>query len=642
MRVSVLILLLFCPPLFAQTQFHRLFTDNAILQRDTVIPVTGTAPANTPIVLYLDNREVGSTTANAAGRWQLNLPAQQAGGPHQLRASGETTATADNILFGDVWLVSGQSNMELTMARVAEAFPEDLATAHYQQIREFTVTDRYDFSGPQQDYTDGQWRAATQAHIANLSAVAFYFARELYLENGIPIGIVNASLGGSPIEAWMGSHLVQQYPAIMQALAPFKQAGHIASITAEDTTRAAQWQKQLDSSDTGLAEQWYRPSYNDTQWQQLTLPGQLPEAQNTFSGVWWARKTFDLPTPPQQDLLVRLGRIVDADEVYINGEKVANTTYQYPPRRYLIDKKHFKKGTNLIAVRVTSQGGNSEFVTNKPYFVGTDDWRISLAGPWRYKVASRIAPLAPPTFVRWQPTGLYNAMIAPAIGFPLSGAVWYQGESNAGAPEGYADKLVAMAEDWRASWQQDWPFLTVQLTNFMARKLQPEDTTWAQLRHQQMQASQRLDNAATIVTLDIGEGNDIHPVNKAEVGRRLALAAQHLAYADDVDYQGPVLSDIMAKQDQLIVIFEEASLPMQLANPEQNGFAIAGADGIFHWAKAQVSDQRVILTSPDVSAPTQVRYGWGDNPAAGLFDSVGLPAAPFSATLESSGKQVQD
>ena len=194
MRVSVLILLLFCPPLFAQTQFHRLFTDNAILQRDTVIPVTGTAPANTPIVLYLDNREVGSTTANAAGRWQLNLPAQQAGGPHQLRASGETTATADNILFGDVWLVSGQSNMELTMARVAEAFPEDLATAHYQQIREFTVTDRYDFSGPQQDYTDGQWRAATQAHIANLSAVAFYFARELYLENGIPIGIVNASM----------------------------------------------------------------------------------------------------------------------------------------------------------------------------------------------------------------------------------------------------------------------------------------------------------------------------------------------------------------------------------------------------------------------------------------------------------------
>lgn len=642
MRVSVLLLLLVCPPLFAQTQFHRLFTDDAIIQRDSTIPITGTAPVNTSVTLYLDNQKIGQTTVDADGRWRLNLPPQQAGGPHQLRAQGDTSVTANNILFGDVWLVSGQSNMELTMDRVAEAYPDDLTTAHYAQIREFTVTDRYDFSGPQQDYTDGQWRAATPAHIANLSAVAFYFARELYLAKGVPIGIVNASLGGSPIEAWMGSHLLKNYPDIMQILAPFKQAEYIDRITTADTVRAAQWQKQLDQSDAGLAERWFSPAYNDDGWQQLTLPGQLPEAQHDFAGVWWARKTFELSSLPEQDLVVRLGRIVDADEVYINGKKVGNTTYQYPPRRYLVDKKHFKQGTNLIAVRVTSQGGNSEFVTNKPYYVGTDKWRISLAGQWQYKVASSIEPLAPPTFVRWQPTGLYNAMIAPAIGFPLTGAVWYQGESNAGSPAGYADKLVTMAQDWRASWQQNWPFLTVQLTNFMARKPQPEDTAWAQLRQQQMLASQRLEKAATIVTLDIGEGNDIHPVNKAEVGRRLALAAQHLAYADDVDYQGPVLRDIAVEQNQLIVNFAEASLPMLLANPEQNGFAIAGADGIFHWANAQLSGQRIVLTSPAVTAPTQVRYGWGDNPAAGLFDSVGLPAAPFSASLNSSGKQVQD
>lgn len=630
----LLLCALLCPwSSYADISLHQLFADGAVLQRNTPIKLKGNTSTNTPIQVYLDDKPLGTATIQQ-GQWSFILDPMPAGGPHTLTLVSDNELSRHDWYFGDVFLASGQSNMELPMRRVEEAYPLDVAQANYPLIREFTVPDTYRFDDENQDYEQGEWLQATAPHIRQLSAVAFYFARSLYHEHGVPIGIVNASLGGSPIEAWMREEILAPYPDLIAEGKKYADKALQQSVKSADRARQDAWYQNLHQQDQGLKNTpWYSSALDDSEWQVITLPADLPEAKSGFAGVWWLRKTFVLEHEPDHDLTLRLGRIVDADEAYINGQQVGNTTYMYPPRRYHVPQALLKKGENHITVRVTSNGGNSGFVLDKPYFIGDEQARLSLSGEWRYKIAAEVPPLASQTFIRWKPMGLYNAMIAPASEYPLTGILWYQGESNAGSPDNYDDKLKAMITDWRNQWHQpDLPFFIVQLSNFMSAQALPVESQWASLRNKQLKASE-LPNTASIVTIDIGEWNDVHPVNKKAVGERLALAANHIAYQQGNEYVGPRLSKIQRENNELVLTFSHTQGQLTASNPMDHSFAIASENGAYQWANVKLIGNQVRLSHPDITAPKHVRYAWADNPQAGLYSAKGLPATPFEASL---------
>lgn len=627
----LLMALLFCLPAHALT-VHRLVSQGAVLQRDVPISLSGTTSAST-VSLWLNDILIEQVKAYD-NSWSVALPVQQAGGPYTIKIVAEDTLLINDVYFGDVYLTSGQSNMELTMARVKEAYPDDVNNANYPLIREFTVPDKYRFDGENSDYQSGQWKAATPEHISSLSAVAHYFARELYLSQGIPIGIINASLGGSPIEAWMAKTILKDYPDAIAEGEYFANEDNVATTQKQEKAAQNAWYAGINKADLGLKDTpWFTPELDDKDWQTISMPNDLPGFDSGFAGVWWLRKHIFLADLPSDPLTLRLGRIVDADEAYVNGKKVGNTTYQYPPRRYTVPVSALKKGDNVIALRVISNGGGTGFVPEKQYYLGNDKARINLSGDWQYKVSVESGRTPSTTFIRWKPMGLFNAMIAPATVFPISGVLWYQGESNASRPADYSAKLSAMMNHWRSRWQQaELPFFIVQLTNFMQRHDQPGNSSWAQLRDQQYRAS-KLPNAALVVTLDIGEWNDIHPVNKREVGHRLALAAKKLVYKHAVTHTGPEVKSINRDGSAITITFSSAEGGLHANTPLQHSFALADKDGTFYWANAIIDGEKVTLTHPDVAYPVKVRYAWADNPEAGLYNRVRLPAPPFEHDL---------
>lgn len=625
--ISMLVVL-FCPLASADIRLPKLISDGMVLQRDTVIPLWGWAENGEEVSVYLNGSLLGRVQP-VAGAWQFKLPAQTAGCGQQLTLVGHNRLELKDICFGDLWVASGQSNMEMPMARLAEAYPADLQQANYPQIRQFTVPQEYNFDAPQYDVSSGYWQAASPDSIHEFSALAFYFARDLYQHNGIPIGILNNALGGSPVEAWLSEDALQAFPDALAQAKRFRDPTLRARITAEDQAKNARWYGDLQQRDPGLNSDmpWYAPHFDDSQWQSFSVPGFLPEP---FTGVWWLRKTLELSAEQAASAdTLRLGSIVDADEVYINGQLVGNTTYQYPPRRYTLPAGVLWAGSNLIAVRITSTNGKTGLMPDKPYWLGTDQLSISLSGSWRMQTAATAEQLPGDTFIRWQPLGLFNGLTAPLTKLPVKGVIWYQGESNVGRYPQYAERFRALIRDWRKQWQQpELPFLYVQLANYLEKSTEPVDSHWAGLREAQRQVMDE-PHTAMVVAIDTGEWNDIHPVDKKTLGQRLALAARAIVLKEKVIYQGPQLQTIKAQGQTLVLTFDQA---LQLKTDGQS-LAIAGADGQFYWAVVQHNGNQLTLSHPKVTAPTQVRYGWADNPDAVLYNPAGLPASPFTATL---------
>lgn len=634
--ITTTLLSLFSTAALADTHFHPLFTDSAILQRHADVPIVVFSDDTDTLTLRLNDEVIGSADVQN-GRWSLAIPAQQAGGPHTISVEGNDVSLAiSDVYFGDVYLTSGQSNMELTLARTEEAYPEDVAQADYAQIREFTVPDAFDFTKPLSEPGESQWKKAQAEHIRSLSAVGFYFARHLHRYEGVPIGIVNASLGGSPIEAWMAPRLLTPYPQALEAAAPFKDAAFIEQTQQADQAAAQDWHSTLASRDAGLHDDppWYAENADTSDWKTFTVPGRPDFAQAGFTGSWWAKKTVSLSRTPEQPMILRLGRIRDADEVWVNGTRIGNTTYHYPPRRYTVPQNALRKGDNTITVRVIANNGNTEFFADKAFFLGTDTQRISLAGEWHYKQAATMDDAAPTqTFIRWKPTGLYHAMIAPLTDFPLSGVLWYQGESNTGEPDTYAQKMLAMMDDWRQAWEQpDLPFFLVQLTNYMTPQTGPEQSHWAQLRDEQAQAA-TTPNAYVVTTIDAGEYNDIHPVNKRVVGERLAKQAQHAVYQRDVNISGPQVQSAAVNGSSVELTITDPQ-GLRMLTTAHSGFTLAGENGDYHWATLERDGNRFTLHSDNVDKPVTVRYGWADNPIYKITDAEGWPLAPFELSLQ--------
>jgi sialate O-acetylesterase len=643
MKVVKFAFLLFflSPDLFADIRLPQLIADNMVLQRDRPITVWGWAAPKEKVTVTFRNKSQSTVTA-ANGLWEMQLPAQPAGTGFDLILKGKNQIKIKNIALGDVWLCSGQSNMVINMERVKELFPEDIASANYPDIRNFFIPTLADMNGPKQDLPKSGWKMANGADVLSIGAVTYFFARDLYNQYKVPIGIINSSVGGTPIEAWISEEGYKNFDEIQKIISRNKDTSYVRSKTFRPGAIAA----NSEAFDTGRKEHWESESYLPERWRNFNIPGFWEDqGLKDLDGVVWFRREFEVPANwVGKSVKLFMGRIVDADEMYVNGKKIGGTGYQYPPRRYEIPSDLLKAGKNTFVIRVVNQMGKGGFVPDKPYVMTLDDQQLDLKGTWQYKVGQVYQPAkAPgagsmPLIAQNQPTALYNAMVAPVLPMKLKGFIWYQGESNVAKANDYNKWMPALINDWRNLWKsENLPFLVVQLPNFQDIDFQPAESSWAVLREAQYGALQ-LKNTAVTVTLDLGEWNDIHPLNKKDIGKRLALSARNLAYGDkNVVYSGPKLKSQTLSGDKVLLTFDDVADGIQSKDGEDlRWFALADYDKKFVWAKAKIiGKDQIELTSDAVKKPEYVRYGWQDNPEGiNFYNSAGLPASPFRTDRE--------
>lgn len=641
MRVSTssliaLLFILFSTPVLSEVRLPKLISDGMILQREKPLKIWGWADSGEKIDIVFRNNSY-PTSADSLGNWEITFPPQNAGGPFKMTISGTNKIVIHNILLGDVWLCSGQSNMEYPFNRLIDKYKKVISTCTNDKIRQFKVPQAYDFNIQKSDYASGKWEEANPESILDFSAVAYFTAKELFEKYGIPIGIINASLGGSPAEAWMNAEALKSFPHYLIETDKYKNDAIVAALQKTEQKTIAEWYKKLNKTDQGLQANptWKDPNFNDALWDEVKIPGYLnKDHSKSINGSIWLRRTFNAPeSMNNQRAKLLLGRIKDADSVFINNAFIGSTSYQYPQRRYLIPNGVLKSGKNTIVVRLISNAGQPEFIPDKPYSITTNKDTIELAGIWKYKQGTILSPTPSQTFVRWKPTGLYNAMIAPSNNYSIKGAVWYQGESNIGRHEEYENLLPSLIHSWRQTKEQGkFPFIIVQLPNYLKPKTQPSESDWAAFRNVQMHVGNAVDNVATTVNIDLGEWNDIHPQNKKEVGKRIALAAQSLAYHDKSDLAfGPKYTSIKTKGNRLIITFDNCGSGLHIrGGVKLKHFAVAGVDRKYFWAKAKIKGKKVIVESDSVLKPIYVRYAWADNPdEANLYNQEGLTAYPF-------------
>jgi sialate O-acetylesterase len=631
------LLLLLSQPAGADVRLPRLVSEGMVLQRDAKANVWGWADPGENVRVVFRNKTY-NTRAGQDGKWKIALPALKAGGPERMEISGHNSIVLNEVYVGDVWICSGQSNMELAMERVRDHYATEIQAAENTYIRHFLVPDRYNFKNPEQDLPDGAWEPANPQTVPGFSAVGYFFARELYDRHRVPVGLINASLGGSPVEAWLSEQALTEFPHHLATAAEFRDDARIQRIIEQDTQRSDAWYSLLDARDRGLKpgrKFWAHPAYDDSKWPAIRLPAFWDETTlGQANGAVWFRKEIIVPANMAgKPARLLMGRIVDADATYVNGRFVGTVSYQYPPRKYEIPPGLIKPGRNLIAVRVISNTGRGGFIKEKPYKLVVDDTEIDLTGEWRYQLGATMEPLQPQTFIRWKPTGLYNAMIAPLLNQRIKGVIWYQGESNVKNPGEYAVTFPALIKDWRARWNQGaFPFLYVQLANFMEAKNQAAESEWAKLREAQRKTL-RVPKTGMAVAIDLGEWNDIHPLNKKDVGARLALAARKIAYGEkNLMHSGPLYKSMKIKKDSIILSFSSIGGGLVAAGDGKlRHFAIRGQGGKFVWADARIEGNHVVVRHESITEPVAVRYAWADNPeGANLYNVEGLPAAPFS------------
>lgn len=621
----------------ADVSLPRLVSDGAVLQRDKPIVLWGWADDGEQVSVTLGKQTL--TTKAEAGRWQVTLKPLPAGGPYTVDIQGKNKLQVKNVLLGDVWVAAGQSNMELPLKRVKYKYPDIIPSTKLPDIREFNVPVVYNFKGPLEDFKQGQWKTAEPENLPNFSAVGFFFTRALHEKYKVPVGLITLPVGGSPAEAWVSESALQKYPQFVERLKPFKDDGFVTATIASDKLSSGNWYSALGAKDEGLKGSWSNEVLDTKDWQNFQVPGYVKEQGGDFTnGAVWFRKTFDLTAEQAaKSATVWLGCIVDGDQVFLNGKEIGQTGYQYPPRIYTVPAGLLKAGKNTISIRVTSYSANAGFVKDKRYELELGNESVSLAGQWQYKIGARADSMAKTTTLHYQPASLFNAKLAPTLRTAIKGVIWYQGESNTGRYKEYETLFPDLIRDWRAQYNQgDFPFIYVQLANFMAAKAEPSESDWAATREAQRKTLS-VKNTAMVVASDIGEWNDIHPLNKQAVGERLALAAQKLAYGDKkLIASGPNATTIRREHKSLLIDFDKAGGDLVITKDGVlHHIAIAGTDKKYVWAKAKIQGKKLVVWSDDVAEPVSVRYAWADNPeGANLYNKAGLPASPFELSIQ--------
>ena len=630
-RMFLFALLLAGAPCAQAVELPRMFSDGMVLQRGQPLPVWGRATPGATVKVTFDG-DAALAVADANGEWRVRLPAHAAGGPLRMRIDdGTTPVELRDVLVGEVWLASGQSNMEWPLAQTdgADAI---IAAANDPLIRHFKIPKSWS-GAPQWQLQGGQWVAASPSTVGQFSAAAYVFAVQLRKATGVPVGIIDSTWGGSRIEAWMDAPTQGLDPAAsVIAEREAREADRIA--IAETQRRLARW-PQGRADDSG----WQAPDLDTSTWTAIKVPG-IWESQGwvILDGVAWYRTAITLSAAEAKaGVILGLGRIDDSDIAWVNGVQVGRTTLQYNlPRVYAVPASALHAGRNTIAVQVADLGGGGGVhgVAEELYVQLADGSRRPLDREWQFRFADA-RPVPADDNKNQYPTLLYNAMIHPLQPYALRGAIWYQGESNAYAvPESlrYRTLFPAMIKQWRAQWQSPaMPILWVQLASFGSGADAPGESPWSVLRESQS-ATLALPATAQVVTIDIGDRKDIHPRNKRDVGERLALAARAVAYGESLVHRGPMHRAVRFTGKAARIDFDTggAALAVRGGGSQLHGFEVAAADRVFHPARARIEGDAVVVQSDAVRAPVAVRYGWRDDAGdADLMNASGLPASPF-------------
>jgi len=621
-----------------------LFSDHAVLQREIPIPVWGWTSPNTRVEVKLGSKRA-EFFAGDDGKFMVRLPAMPAGGPYELTAtdllSGESV-TVQDIWVGEVWVASGQSNMEWTLQHINQCNQPDNQLVRMINVPRAAIVKRTDIPAT--------WQTVNKLSQPAFSAVGYFFALELQKKLNVHVGIIHSSWGGTIAEAWTSRETLRRNPDMQGRLDSYDALLMNPATWAEEDykeicsagPRFAAGGYPVDPGNQGIGQGWASNDFDDSNWTEALLPGAWTGFGNRFSGVFWFRKNIEIPSGwAGQALLLEVGAVDKQDITYFNGSQVGATGCNFEdqhwcvPRSYPVPAELVKAGRCTIAVRAYSFVFDGGLIgpadTMRIFPVGKPEEAIPLSGNWRYQIEHNFGVIAPnlPLLGPGNPNSpyiLFDNMIAPLLPYAIRGTIWYQGESNSNNAIQYRRMFGDMIEDWRRAWGQgDFPFLFVQLANFNAGAIE----NWPALREAQLQTLAE-PNTGMAVTIDIGEPINIHPANKAEVGRRLSLLALKQAYHQCLVASGPIFRDLVVDGSSLRLRFDHIGSGLTAANNNLDGFIIAGMNREFFPATARIEGDSVIVSNPEkVQNPVAVRYCWSSNPPCSLFNAEGLPASPF-------------
>jgi len=647
---------------WADVKLPAIISDHMVLKKTSRVPIWGKADPGEQVTVSL-NRQIANASADATGAWMTTLNLKDsAQGPFELTVEGKNKLTLSDVVVGEVWVASGQSNMEFMLQNTNDAAAE-IACSSHPLLRQFIV--KKNPTSEALEDTEGKWIAASPKTTGVFSAVGYFFANRLRSELQVPVGLVNTSWGGTPSEAWTSVEAMDSVPdlkasrerlwATMKGYPDKKQAF-------VDRLRA--WIKENGREDKPVSD---AAAFADVDiptdgWGRVQLPGMAATPGLPQAGAIWLRKEVHIRAKLASALPLTLP-IDGFDSVYWNGKLFKQTSYQDFPgtgyiRRYSIPLPEIKEGKNILAIRLYEPICPAKF-TGEPKAC-----LISLAGEWlakaeygfpaldAQKIASAPQPPVNPPGPQNVASFLFNGMIHPILPYAISGVIWYQGESNVGRAYQYRTAFPLLIADWRKQWNQgDFPFYFCQLANFTPKTTEPGDSAWAELREAQSKAL-ALPNTGQAVLIDIGESGDIHPRNKKDVGERLAFIALVKDYGKAIPYSGPVYDAMKVESGKVILSFQHtdgglaarplaetydvksqakeiAPLVRNSPGSQLEGFALCGEDKRWVWADAKIDGNTVIVWSEKVPAPVAVRYAWANNPTCNLFNGAGLPSSPF-------------
>lgn len=662
--IILLLLLLLSTLLSAQTVeqkpfLHPIFTDDMILQRNMKDPIWGWTTPGAKVKVELNGKS-SEGIADKNGKWIVRIGKFSAGGPYTLKVTGPQNVILQNVMIGDIWLCSGQSNMQLGISQAYN--PEkEISEANYPNIRLFTVKSRSDEQTS--DLTGGKWQICSSTTImqqglggVGFSAVGYYFGRNLYKDLNVPIGLIQSTVGGTPIASWTSKEFLKTVPYFKPIIDNMQQDIYDNNQPDFSFDKAMQkwWDKIAIADEKG--NKWYDVNYEDSSWKiAINSPSGWSEMNITLQrGVVWFRKEFELPNDwDGKEVVLSLGRIGDRDITYINGKKIGSTDVDTVSRKYLIPAGVIKAGKNILAIGnlnedfAARKSWNGGFSEGEDLFfglelLGNEIDKVSLASEWKYKEYKDLNDIPSwPMIIKNNsllPSCLYNAMIYPLYQYGIKGAIWYQGEQDAQYLSSiYKDLLNALVSNWRNQFNcGDFPFLIVQLANLGERNSNPIDTDsgWPELREAQLLAASKIKNAGLAVTIDIGDANTVHPKNKQAVGYRLSLAALKLAYNQNIEYSGPIYRSMKIEGNKIRLMFNHIGGGLIAKGEKLEGFVICANDKKFVQADAFIDGGSVIVSSPSVSHPVAVRYAWKTNPLCNLYNKANLPASPFKTDLD--------
>jgi len=627
---------------FPEVKPNNLFADNAVLQSDVEVPVWGTARDGEQVTVQFAGQRV--TTMASHGHWMSRLKRMQANAtPRTMTITGDNKITISNVVVGEVWIASGQSNMERMLGptpyqKPIDNWEQEVATADFPLIRQFHAPNLV--ATEPATTAAGSWTLCSPQTATNFSAVAFFFARDLHQALKVPVGILFSSWGGTEAEAWTSGDSLRQLPGLQTSVDLVRLAAkHPAEALQQYVAEADRWYRNYDAGSHGIV--WNTPNLDTSAWKTMDLPTLWEDAGlPNFDGVVWFRKDVDLPESwAGKEAILHLGPIDDNDTTFVNGVLVGDTEGWNAPRDYNLPPGTLKAGRNVISVRVLDTGGGGGLHGEPETLrlvgpVGATPAEISLAGPWLYRIggsfeAAPVFPAKPDPNNPHQPTVLFNGMISPLVPYAMRGVIWYQGEANSSHGKQYRELFPLLIRDWRTHWPEgDFPFLFVQIA--------PHIDMTPEIREAQFLTLAKSPNTAMAVITDAGDAEDIHPSHKQVVGHRLALAAQALAYGRKIEYSGPLFSRAHFEGDKAVLEFAHSGSGLVAEGGKLKGFTIAGDDKNFVPARAEIVGKTIVVQNEQVRLPRSVRYGWANVPDVNLFNSEGLPASPFRTDIDSS------